>query len=122
VWLADRKGNKATHTQPPDPREVPKLLGELCNEWNMSYAGLSNRESKLEAIARFHAKLLLLHPFLDGNGRVARAILMQQCLDLFEKADLTLMNKGADYYEALRSADDGDYSKLVSLIDPIIRS
>ena len=35
------------------------------------------------------------------DGRVARAILMQQSLDLFGKAEMTLMNKGTDYHAAL---------------------
>jgi hypothetical protein len=46
---------------------------------------------------------------------------MQQCLDLFGKADMSLMNKGADYYIALKAADGGDYGPLATLIKPIIR-
>jgi hypothetical protein len=49
---------------------------------------------------------------MDGNGRVSRAIMMQQCLDLFGKADMTLMNKGAEYYAALEAADGGDFAPL----------
>ena len=30
---------------------------------------------------------------------------MQQCLDLFNRADMTLMNKGSDYYTALKAAE-----------------
>jgi fido (protein-threonine AMPylation protein) len=87
----------------------------LCDEWNVAYAAVSHSKRQLQAIARFHASLFSVHPFLDGNGR-----LMQQCLDLFGRADMTLMNKGADYYAALRDADTGDYSALVALIDPIV--
>jgi Fic family protein len=121
VWLGDTKGKRATHIQPPPAREIPGRLEALCEQWRKHYTGLRNQLQKLQAIATFHAQLLLLHPFLDGNGRVARAILMQQCLDLFGRADLTLMNKGADYYAALKAADSGDYAPLTEVIAPIVR-
>jgi hypothetical protein len=120
VWLADREGNRATHAQPPPPEDVGGRLVELCDAWNRGYEGLRTKAQKLEALARFHAQILLIHPFLDGNGRVARAILMQQCLDLFGRAEMSLMKKGADYYEALRSADRGDLAELALLIETIV--
>ena len=121
VWLGNGSGQRALHVQPPDAANVSDLLDALCQDWNGNYAHLITLQSKLEAVAEFHAKFLLIHPFLDGNGKVARALLMQQCVDLFGKADMTLMNKGADYYMALRSADSGDYGPLVSLLSPIVR-
>jgi hypothetical protein len=33
---------------------------------------------------------------------------------------MSLMNKGADYYLALKKADDGDYLDLALLIKPIV--
>jgi len=82
---------------------------------------LRNQGDKLEALAKFHAKFLLIHPFMDGNGRVAKSILMQQCLDLFGKADMALMNKGAAYYAALQAADRDDFGPLIALITPIVQ-
>ena len=120
VWIANREGQRATHIQPPAAEEVQELLTNLCNQWKADYPELRNATTKLNAIANFHAKLLVVHPFLDGNGRVARAILMQQCLDLFGRADMTLMNKGTDYYAALKSADAGDCAALAALIDPVV--
>ncbi len=121
VWLGNMEGKRALHVQPPPARDVLMLLNDLCAEWRKGYPGLRTEQRKLEAVAAFHARFLLIHPFLDGNGRVARAILMQQCLDLFGRADMTLMNKGADYYAALKAADFFEYGTLVELITPIIR-
>jgi Fic family protein len=121
VWLGNLEGRVATHVQPPSPEQVADLLAALCENWRKNFGDLRNQALKLEAIATFHAKLLLIHPFLDGNGRVARAILMQQCLDLFGKADMSLMGKGADYYSALQAADANDYRPLIALIAPVIR-
>jgi hypothetical protein len=122
VWLSNLDGRRATHMQPPPADEVGPRLSDLCTEWREQFPGLRKRDRKLLGIAVFHQRFLSLHPFLDGNGRVARAILMQQCLDLFGKADMTLMNKGADYYAALKDADAGDARKLASLIEPIVAS
>lgn len=120
VRLGNNEGRIATHIQPPPANEVEQELSALCDQWRSDYASLRSKQQKLAAIAAFHAKFLVVHPFLDGNGRVARAILMQQSLDLFDKADMTLMNKGAVYYAALQAADSQDYSQLVALIEPII--
>lgn len=120
VWLGSMEGRRATHIEPPAASEVEGRLTELCKAWRDSVPGLRSRDQKLEHIARFHADFLLLHPFMDGNGRTARAIMMQQCLDLFGKADMTLMNKGAEYYAALQSADGGDIHPLIAVLGPIV--
>jgi Fic family protein len=120
VWLGNMDGTRATHIQPPLATEVPARLTRLCEGWRTGYPGLSIRDKKLSTIVEFHAQFLLLHPFADGNGRVARAILMQQCLDLFGKADMALMNKGADYYAALKLADSANYQPLIELIKPVV--
>lgn len=121
VWLADNHGRRAIHSTTPNPDAVSTELNELCIDWNEHYASLRNKTEKLEKVARFHASLLRIHPFSDGNGRVARAMLMQQCLDLFGRADMTLMKKGAEYYQALQAADAGDHTALAALIDPVVQ-
>jgi Fic/DOC family protein len=120
VSLADREGQRATHIQPPAAAEVKAQLTALCDRWNAGYHSLRSTPDKLLAVAGFHANLLMVHPFQDGNGRAARAILMQQCLDLFGRADMTLLNKGVGYYAALKAADSGDYKALVALIEPVV--
>lgn len=74
-------------------------------------------EHKLLAIAQFHARLLAIHPFADGNGRLARQLLVQQSLDLLGAIDPSLLDRGAAYREALRGAiDDDDTDALADLI------
>lgn len=77
-------------------------------------------EHRLTGLAEFHARLLVIHPFFDGNGRTARAILMQIYLDLFGRADMSVMDKGAKYYAALTRADDGDMRDLAAIIRRVI--
>lgn len=121
VWLGDTEGKRATHIKPPPAQRVATALEALCEQWRKNFTALRYQKQKLEAVAAFHAQFLLIHPFSDGNGRAARAILMQQCLDLFGRADLTLMNKGAEYYAALKAADGDDYGPLAAVIAPIVR-
>lgn len=107
------------HITFPSPHEIDRKLIELCTDWCQSYGALRTSTEKLLAMAAFHSRLLRIHPFQDGNGRTARAILMQQCLDLFNKADMALMNKGAEYYAALREADGEKFDRLARVIAPV---
>lgn len=122
VWLANSDGDRALHLQPPSAENVLRLLDELCGAWRDNYGGLTSAsvDRRLSAIANFHTKLLVIHPFLDGNGRVARALLMQQCLDLFGIANMSLLDRGADYYRALRAADTEDFAPLITLLKPVV--
>ncbi|MFA5839522.1 MAG: Fic family protein [Candidatus Margulisiibacteriota bacterium] len=56
---------------PPNPKETPKLMQELIN-W------VNSKETKnLHSVlicAIFHHHMVSIHPFADGNGRIARAL------------------------------------------------
>jgi Fic family protein len=54
--------------QPPAPEQVPGLVDEACA---VMQAGL---EHSAIAAAWAHAALAAIHPFTDGNGRVARVV------------------------------------------------
>jgi len=73
----------------------------------------------VEIISRFQHRFVLIHPFLDYNGRIARMftdyILMRLNLPLIEiKAETGKERK--DYIKALQKADRGDYSDLENII------
>src|SRR3989338_10515729 len=55
----------------PDWRKVPELMKPV-------YAGLNSRKKGLEAVyssARIHYETVRVHPFVDGNGRLARPLM-----------------------------------------------
>lgn len=123
AWIGIAGEARTENMRELPPHEgIPEQLGDLCLSWNEKYPLLrgSNSLDKLNVIAEFHTRFLQLHPFLDGNGRVARALLMQQCIDLFGMADMTLMSKGAEYYEALAKADSEDYASLAEIISHVV--
>lgn len=107
---------------PPPWDQVQDLLTSLISSWNDEYPslGAASDRDKHEALAEFHQTFLSIHPFVDGNGRAARALLEQQCIDLFGAADMSLFEQGGSYIEALQEADHGDYSKLATLIGDMI--
>ncbi len=122
VWIGSESSPTSSYKPMPSSKEVPKLLTNLCDDWRKQFPNLvkATEDDQLTAIARFHAKLLAIHPFADGNGRAGRAILMQQCLDLFSRADMSIMDKGAAYYSSLAAADREDFRPLVRLLKPVI--
>ena len=105
----------------PRPDEVPGLVDELLERWRSRYSEVISRDrrGKLLALAEFHSTLLSIHPFVDGNGRAARALLIQQVLEFFGSADPSRLDRGVQYYRALRQADQGDAEPLAQVIAAI---
>lgn len=54
---------------PPSPASLPRLLERFSEAYNPDH--LTGLDAVI-AIAASHHRLLWIHPFLDGNGRVAR--------------------------------------------------
>lgn len=82
----------------------------------------------LEATARFHHKLVWVHPFANGNGRWARimadAYLATNDPDIFlDWAGRGTLNSESDhrarYIAALRSADAFDFEPLITFVKEI---
>lgn len=103
-----------------EPALIVEQVAALCAAWEAARGAAETVEARLTALAAFHQRFLAIHPFLDGNGRTARALLMQQCLDLFGHADMSRMDRGIRYHEALLAADAGDLVQLSALIAAIV--
>jgi Fic-DOC domain mobile mystery protein B len=81
--------------------------------------------SPKELAARFHHKLLFIHPFPNGNGRHARImadavltkLLDESAIDWAGGYKLEAMNERRDHYiKALRAADGQDFSALLEFV------
>ena len=56
------------------PRDVPELMDEVIQRLNTAEAKQLTFESAPSCYATIHAAVAHIHPFWDGNGRIARLI------------------------------------------------
>lgn len=99
-----------------EPWDVPRAMEELSSWW---YG--TTIDPALEATV-IHAWLTHVHPFEDGNGRMAR-ILANFAL-IRNAFPPLLLRSGADrgqYYDALSASDDGDILPLYELFVSVLR-
>ena len=95
-----------TDLQLTEPEDIP----EEIEYWVTKYQGYST----LDEIAASHAHFELIHPFGDGNGRVGRALIWEQCLSIgLLPPEIDQHNK-AFYYVTLEHAQrSGDTAPLL---------
>jgi cell filamentation protein len=78
-----------------------------------------------EHIAIVHGELLFLHPFRDGNGRVARMLanmmLRQQGYADFKFQYLTTSTDGFDnYVRAVQACANSDYQPMINILQELL--
>ncbi len=115
---------------PNNPRRPDGTVHEYCPPlhveseienlllWLSQYA----TEDPIVVAAWLHHRFTQIHPYQDGNGRVARALttlilLRSELLPLVIDRDLRM-----DYIGSLEAADTGDLSRLASLFARLERS
>ncbi|MCB0373204.1 MAG: Fic family protein, partial [Muricauda sp.] len=107
VWL-NRIGGEIEDAEfvPPEASEVPKLTIELLNWWKEKYMEVlySSEQEKILAISEFHERFLTIHPFIDGNGRVARVLASLQFKDLLDNVVQFDSIDRNEYFDSLNNA------------------
>jgi excisionase family DNA binding protein len=97
----------------PSPAcEISELMKQL-----LSWLSSNPEELRpIELAAVFHYKLVSIHPFDDGNGRVSR--LLTNLLLINKGYTLTVIKKvdRKKYYSALQEADNGNLKPFVNFI------
>lgn len=85
------------------PEETPALMHDLVDWYNQTAA--SARLSPVELAALFHYRYIRIHPFEDGNGRMAR-LLVNYILARHGWPMLVVRNRGKQpYLDALHATD-----------------
>lgn len=118
VWIGGPRPEEASFI-PLSPEEVETAIEELLADWRAEYSDLigADQDVVVSALARFHHRFLSIHPFLDGNGRIARALLQQQAAELMDKwLAATFREEAPEYFATLSAADQGDIEPLERLI------
>lgn len=110
--------------QPNNPRRPDGTLHEYCPPehvdaemdqliaWHRDHAGVS---PEVEA-AWLHHRFTQIHPFQDGNGRVARALATLVLIRDGRFAFSVSPEQKGTYIDALEAADRGDLDPLVAFI------
>jgi len=97
---------------PPPAYEIPHLIRELVDWCNRDPDELR----PIELAATLHHRFVWIHPFHDGNGRVAR-LLMNLVLTRSGYPIAVILNVDrSKYYDTLKKADNGDPTSFVNFV------
>ncbi len=104
---------------PPSPEEVPELLRQWCADWAEKSGQLVgvDRDAQLNAVVGAYYELLRIHPFTDGNGRLALAV-PDQLLREYLSRPLpgSFVTARSEHQQALVEAENGDLTALRDLL------
>jgi fido (protein-threonine AMPylation protein) len=131
VYVVDNFGTTArvvdivqaeSRTETIPPESIQENLAKLLNHWNGSVNSLIGREPivKIDEVANFHHEFELIHPFLDGNGRIGRMLLGEQ-LSLLFQTQISFRPERDDYYMALRMMNMGQLDNFRDLVSRELR-
>lgn len=97
---------------PPEPQHIISAITNLVR-----YINDNNEQDPLVKVAIVHYQFEAIHPFLDGNGRVGRLLIILQLMQegLLAHPNLYLSeyfeNNRSDYYTTLEAVSSrGDYT------------
>ncbi len=111
IYMRDDRSGEIVY-RGPDPRAIPKLVDELLEELRAADTACPD----LVRAAMAHLNLVMIHPFRDGNGRMARGL---QTLVLARESDLSqeyisveeYLGRNTDrYYAVLAQVGGGSWN------------
>jgi Fic family protein len=106
---------------PPDYKELKSLLNNMF-KW---YKSNVKKLHPFELATMIHGKIAGIHPFEDGNGRTARAIMNWILIKEEYPMFFIPYEKRKEYYEAIDFYDNKKYkeyvSKMLSLIEEQVK-
>jgi len=108
------------------PEQIPKLMTEFEKGPLRQFTPclFKSREEVIKALAVVHTELVLIHPFREGNGRIARmlAILMalQAGLPPLDFSAVAVKKK-KEYIEAIHAGFQGNYKPMEKIFESVIR-
>ena len=104
----------------PTYDRVPALMGMLWERAKEEQGRLDrckpqDDEDVLRVAVAFHQRLVFIHPFEDGNGRVAR-LAMNHLLRRYEKPYVILepVDEAPEHMTALEEAHSGSLDRLIA--------
>ncbi|OON99368.1 MAG: hypothetical protein ATN35_12885 [Epulopiscium sp. Nele67-Bin004] len=102
-------------------KHTPPSGQTMYTDLKFYYQDMVGYYEKLDAISLAswsHCELVRIHPFSDGNGRLARLVLNYQLMYSGLPAINIFADEVSQYYLALQHYDDArDYSKMSEIIE-----
>ena len=121
-WAGQERGvnmSKGGFPFPP-PGRLPNLLANFEREHLLACTPCLGMtlEQLVPAIARVHVELILVHPFREGNGRIARLLADVMAAQAgFGPLQYDAWGSGKpDYIGAIHAGLDGDYEPMEELV------
>ena len=104
LWVEDTKTKRKVLLVPGEMRSddvkvgrhiaiSPAAVPRFLMRWDAAYGRLSKFETVLQSAAAYH-RLLWIHPFADGNGRVARLISYAMLLEALATGGIWSIARG----------------------------
>ncbi len=106
--------------------QIPRLMASFEKEALRTYTPCrgKNTEEIIHALAVVHAELVLIHPFREGNGRVARMLATLMGLQAgFPALDFSGIRGRTrkDYFAAVQAGVARDYRPMEKIFTSVIR-
>lgn len=106
--------------EPPSFQKFPNIMYQFLDNLHWLISTAENRIDIVDSLIFAHYEFVKIHPFNNGNGRIARLLLNLVAMKFGFKS-IDLYHREGDsrkiYISALQNADDGNYQKLYELID-----
>lgn len=101
-------------------QQIPYCLNELDKKVLSHYTPCNAMDDEvlIEAIALVHVEFILVHPFREGNGRIARLVATVMALQADKpELDFSSWDKNRDdYFLAIQAGMGGNYEPMKALV------
>lgn len=102
------------------PEDTPAKMQELMTWY--SDAVKEKKANPVVIAALFHHKLVEIHPFDDGNGRMTRLLTNFILLKFGYPVSVIKQENRRQYYAALSQADNGEVIPIIEIISETVKN
>ena len=99
---------------------LPKELDDKMKEFIEKLPQLKEKLHAVEYAAMIHALFVNIHPFIDGNGRVARLIMNLALLQAGYNITIIPPVVRADYIRALQDSNHNNFQPFINFISEMV--
>jgi len=104
---------------------VPELMRQFENDQlaRLTPCRFERIEDAITALAEVHVELILIHPFREGNGRIARLLMVLMALQAgLPPLDFSELQgaKREGYFAAVQAGMDRDYQPMSRIVNGVI--